>query len=199
MKLMILLLICVLCSAAFASSTTDEALLEIEAETRANALLNEKAREAKILQSFDQQNLDLLDSELELLQRMDSNQHIESTLQGEFFDSQFDRETKDTLTPKDEFEDVIFDDGFDFLDDELNELDKEIEQGAIKSSVVNPSIPTKEQLTDQQGVGIKGKEEALINKLDNSDLTDFDIEIDNWGDEVPLVTDEDDDIDDIEL
>ena len=66
MKLMRLLLICVLCSAAFASSTTDEALVEIEAETRANALLIEKAREAKILQSFDQQNLDYFSSLLSI-------------------------------------------------------------------------------------------------------------------------------------
>jgi len=78
---------------------------------------------------------------------------------------------------------VIADDSF----EHLNFDDILMDQQSDNEVAPNPSfdLPTSSQLKMKtQGVGVNGIEEALINKLDNSDLMDFDKDLDIWGEEV---------------
>ena len=76
------------------------------------------------------------------------------------------------------------------IDDSFEQLDLE---GILVDEQSNNQIITLDEITNQtehfskikqQSVGINGEEEALINKLDNSDLMDFDKNFDIWDKEV---------------
>ena len=186
---------------AFADwQATDEELVEIYAVDQAALFIEEREREAKILQSIEplDKTLDLL--EMDRLQRLDRNEFNEQELDSEIFEerSLLNRQMRhgelDTNLEEENFTDEEFidegfddegfgDDGFEFLDAEIELLNQDLKQNK------NATDKTKRQ--DKKSVGIKGKEEALINKLDNSDLMDFEKDIEIWGKDIKVFDDDD--------
>lgn len=80
-------------------------------------------------------------------------------------------------------DDVISDDSFGdldlgeiLIDQQIDSEDQMIDNAEL---LIKPEFQMK-----SQGVGVNGAEEALINKLDNSDLMDFDKDLDIWGEEL---------------
>lgn len=156
--------------------------------------------EAKLLP--DEKLPEILQDEAEILKTLDEFSKaqqtefiIQETLTEEFVDS------VDSKPVKRQFNDeqLLLDDSFDQVDIEQI-LEEDLSSDLLSTQ---PPITTDELADDKStiGVGIQGEEEAIINKLDNSDLMDFDKDLDIWHkDSQPLesISDDIDDIDDIE-
>jgi len=128
--------------------------------------------DADILRSLDNFGDEINDSMLmpNDLQSSESLPKIDDS-----FDSdKIDEALLDNLITNDSFEDLDWDEILvdEQSNDKINTLDEFSDQVEY-SSKIKP-----------QGVGVNGAEEALINKLDNSDLMDFDKDADIWGKEV---------------
>ncbi|WP_286263354.1 hypothetical protein [Thalassotalea atypica] len=174
-------------------NTTDEELLELQAVDQAALFLKEQEREAKILQSIEalDNNSDFL--EMERLQQHDKKQlnkreFSQDLLQEEaLFDAHSLRGELDKEFDEAELIDEDFvDEGFDFLDAEIDLLNEEL---LDEDNTKNTKEKAKQ--LEKKSVGIKGKEEALINKLDNSDLMDFEKDIEIWRDDLKVLDDDD--------
>jgi len=177
----VLLLFCSY-AAKSADSAANERLLEINAAKQANELIREQAREAKILQSIESFNKTVDFSDVEHIKQID-----ESTKKSLYIE-----DINQNISPiQDEFEEIIFDEDFEFIEDEFEAEAKKIEQEPVKLPT-NKLRNVKDELPI--GVGIKGKEEVLINELDKSDLMDFEQDLDIWQDDIQLTEDKDDDI-----
>lgn len=194
MKIFILLILLMHSLPALANwNTTDEDILELEAVEQAESFIKEREREEKILQSLEtlDKGLDLL--ELDRLQQIDSEVFSEQAIDKSFFNEQPVLESDllrssldEEMTNEELIDEPFGDDGFDFLDEEIAILNQEFEQAGQVDSPTTQAMPI-----DKKSVGIKGKEEALINKLDNSDLMDFEKDIDIWGDDIKVLDDDD--------
>jgi len=123
---------------------------------------NPQQSDAEILRSLDD-----FDGELnEDLLLIDGNFNVPSTTNEDIL--------IDSDIANDSFEHLNFDDIL---------MDQQADNELTPNNGID--LPTSSQLKMKaQGVGVNGVEEALINKLDNSDLMDFDKELDIWGEEI---------------
>ena len=143
-----------------------------------------------------QTETELLISESELLKReqlreqdiLQSIEGINTSIESQRLDSRADR--IDGLTNQDIFPMPLEEDPIDVeIKPKKRPLENDdkllaAEQVFTFEQVNNKQAKTKTQ--SDKSVGIKGQEEELINQLDNSDLMDFERELDIWSTDIEI-------------
>jgi hypothetical protein len=132
--------------------------------------------EAEILQSLDNLNQH---SNNEIFLVESQNPLIKTSEKTKFSDSE--RQSHDKIIG----EDIMLNDGFDELD--LTEVFTDFEfddHSKVNSAEKIIGTSKKNNAKVKYGVGVVGDEAVLINTLDNSDLMDFENEVDIWSQKV---------------
>lgn len=155
-----------------------------------SSIIDAKQRDLEILKSMDN-----LGDQLDIIGLDKQQKFIESKSDNELLNN-IDKIEQSPLID----DDVLLDEGFDDLTlDDFNldeKLDKPIDIGTSNSEVhVNEVLKNKtiekpkifQPHKNSRGVGIRGKEERLINQLDQSELIDIESELESLVDELEQV------------